>query len=180
MAFTSKSDQGRLQRRPKKESTAHPKAKRCFPEGKEAWCFPITVTLWSPPVYHILRQNQRRVSRFALFYPALLSTENSRELLSVNKSFIFRPALYTVGTENPPKDAHFTGLFFDFSALRKPAGFAGHASFTIAKLTLAVRANDLILLLLPLKTERAQARCYSGSRLGGGHGLRRRCYGRTT
>jgi hypothetical protein len=26
-----------VSRRAQKESTAHPKAKRCFPEGKEAW-----------------------------------------------------------------------------------------------------------------------------------------------
>ena len=97
-----------------KESTAHPGAKRCFPEGKEAWyCLSSTFRPSSAMTSYTLYAHTTYVFQLNAAGPHdLVSTEVSLELSFVNKIF------YPLNRKSQHKMPSFTGHFAVFSTPR--------------------------------------------------------------
>ena len=136
----------------KKESTAHPKAKRCFPEGKEACYYSLFSTVVSTLPDNIAYVRIRVLFNRGASHP---------HALPIGRMYLRAFVCQHNYTRYNKKICRKNSILPDIpslSAFREPTAIAGHASFAKPQLMLAIWAAYLILRLLPLHSTGLESR----------------------
>lgn len=136
----------------KKESTAHPKAKRCFPEGKEACYYSLFSTVVSTLPDNIAYVRIRVLFNRGASHP---------HALPIGRMYLPAFVCQHNYTRSSKKICRKNTILPDIpsaSAFGESTPVTGHASFAKPKLTLAIWAAYLVLCLLPLNSTGLESR----------------------